>query len=256
MARVLAISSQTVFGPVGLTASVPALQALGHEVLTLPTITLSHHPGHGPPDGQRTPASLMQKMLEGLKRIGALENLDAVLTGYFADAEQVAVIAETLPSLACPHILVDPVIGDHGALYVPEAVAIAIRDHLLPRATITTPNQFELQWLAREQDIAAAVRKLCRTETLVTSVGIDPTHLATQLYAGTDVQEHTTMRRAHVPHGTGDFLAGLYLGHRLHENPATAFTKAMAGMEHVITASAGSPRLKVEAITADHQRGD
>jgi pyridoxine kinase len=256
MARVLAISSQTVFGPVGLSASGPALTVLGHEVMTLPTITLSFHPGHGKPEGQRTSAELIRNMLAALMRIGALENLDAILTGYFADSEQVAVVAETITSLHCQHVLVDPVIGDHGALYVPETVATAIRDQLLPLATITTPNQFELQWLACENNYAAAVRKLGCTETLVTSVDADVDHLATVLHASSQVHKQVTPRRNNVPHGTGDFLAGLYLAHRLRENPATAFAKAMAGLEHVIAASAGAPRLKVEAITATHQTAD
>ena len=46
MARILAISSQVVRGHVGLSAIVPALQRLGHEVLPIPTIILSNHPGH------------------------------------------------------------------------------------------------------------------------------------------------------------------------------------------------------------------
>ncbi len=48
---------------------------------------------------------------------------------------------------AGPAVLCDPVIGDHGGLYVPEAVATAIRDRLMPLATLATPNRFELAWL-------------------------------------------------------------------------------------------------------------
>ena len=41
----------------------------------------------------------------------------------------------------------DPVMGDAGGLYVPEATAIAMRDRLLPLASLATPNRFELSWL-------------------------------------------------------------------------------------------------------------
>ena len=41
MARILAISSHVVRGHVGLAASVPALQWLGHEVWALPTVILA-----------------------------------------------------------------------------------------------------------------------------------------------------------------------------------------------------------------------
>ena len=156
MGRVLCISSQTVYGPVGNSAAVPALQALGHEVMALPTVVLSNHPGHGKPVGQATPAPLLEQMLQTLDGLGAFNGLDAVMTGYFANAAQVIAVANQIESLAklnqALHVLVDPVIGDHGALYVAEDVAEAIRDHLLPLATIITPNLFELdvvQWHQR-----------------------------------------------------------------------------------------------------------
>ena len=63
MARVLALSSYVAFGSVGLAATVPALHWLGHEVIALPTVVLSNHPGYPrfagesipavPPNGQR-----------------------------------------------------------------------------------------------------------------------------------------------------------------------------------------------------------
>jgi pyridoxine kinase len=243
MARVLVISSQTVFGPVGLSASVPALQALGHEVMALPTIVLSHHPGHGMPAGQRTAAMLLSEMLQGLERVGALDNVDAVLTGYFADAEQVVVVSQVIAKLKAQHVLVDPVIGDHGALYVPQDVAEGIRDRLLPLATITTPNWFELAWLSGEQDVEGAAAKLGVTETLVTSVAEGQDLLATHLYLPDDHLVIASRRRDHVPHGTGDYLAGLYLAHRLQSKTAMAFAKAMAGLEDVIAASEGQAAL-------------
>ena len=46
MARVLVISSHVAFGSVGLAAMVPALHRLGIEVIVLPTVVLSNHPGH------------------------------------------------------------------------------------------------------------------------------------------------------------------------------------------------------------------
>jgi pyridoxine kinase len=244
MARVLAISSQTVFGPVGLSASVPALQALGHEVMALPTITLSYHPGHGKPDGQRTPATLMQSMLAGLKRVGTLDNLDAVLTGYFSDAEQVAVIAELLPTLSCKHILVDPVIGDHGALYVPEAVAKAIRDQLLPHATIVTPNIFEAMWLTASSDVNEACARLRIAETIVTSIPRGKANLVTILQTAQRRIEHVVAMQPNMPNGIGDHFSGLYLAARLVNDPEKAFVKAMAQLETVIAQSTGQRSLQ------------
>ncbi|MCX7348640.1 MAG: bifunctional hydroxymethylpyrimidine kinase/phosphomethylpyrimidine kinase [Alphaproteobacteria bacterium] len=144
--KVLSISSQVVWGPVGNSAAVPALQAKGHdqakgyEVLALPTITLSNHPGHGAPAGFRTQAEDMARMFAALEALGALHNLDAMLTGYFATTGQVEEVAGLLGRVAVPYLLVDPVMGDHGRLYIPQEVAEAIRAHLVPRARCLTPK--------------------------------------------------------------------------------------------------------------------
>ena len=254
MGRVLCISSQTVYGPVGNSAAVPALQALGHEVMALPTVVLSNHPGHGKPVGQVTPASLLDDMLTTLSNVKAYEKLDAVLTGYFASSAQVIAVARQIVSLAkqnqALHVLVDPVIGDHGALYVDHDVAAAIRDHLLPLATITTPNLFELGWLTGESDVDAAVKNLNVAETIVTSIPAG-TDLVTRLHAGSEVVSHSIPRASKVPNGTGDFLAGCYLAERIGVSPRSAFAKAMTRLEKAIHASVGSPTLVVSANTRE-----
>jgi pyridoxine kinase len=175
MARVLAISSQVVYGPVGLNCIVPALQSGGHEVLAIPTILLSNHPGLGKPEGKATAASELTAMITALEKLDAFENLDAVITGYFASAEQIEIVAALIERLKCKIIMVDPVLGDHGKLYVGQAVAEAIRDHLLPFATILTPNAFELSWLSglptrNSVEAIQAARSLKVNEVIATSV--------------------------------------------------------------------------------------
>ena len=248
MGRVLCISSQTVYGPVGNSAAVPALQAGGHEVMQIPTVVLSNHPGHGTPAGQATSAELLEDMLAALNRINAFDKLDAVMTGYFTSAAQVVAVAKQISTLKAAreslHVLVDPVIGDHGALYVPLDVAEAIRDHLLPLATITTPNLFELTWLTGSEIVADAVNYLNVAETIVTSVPQGSDALTTILYINGTNKTHIMPRHEKVPHGTGDFLAGCYLAGRLDKNVERAFEAAMAKLETVIQRSAGLPTLR------------
>jgi pyridoxine kinase len=248
--RVLSVSSQVVWGPVGNSAAVPALQAVGHEVLSLPTITLSNHPGHGPPAGFRTSAEDMARMLAALDALGALQGLDAVLTGYFASAGQVEEVAALLARTTVPYVLVDPVMGDHGRLYVPQEVADAIRSALLPRASCITPNGFELGLLCGlpvtgiDSAITAA-RSLGVDEVLATSIPADDGHIATLLVTPRDVHSIITPRLAKVPHGTGDFLSGLYLAARLAAPPRAALDAAMAVLARAITLSAGTSVLDV-----------
>ena len=248
--RVLSISSQVVWGPVGNSAAVPALQAKGHEVLGLPTITLSNHPGHGLPAGFRTDAADMARMFASLEALGALHQLDAVLTGYFASAGQVAEVAALLKRIAVPYLLVDPVMGDHGRLYVAEEVAEAIRDHLLPLATCITPNGFELSWLSGsevldEESAIAAARSLALPEVLATSIPAGPDRLATLLMTEGEVHRVVTPKLANVPHGTGDFLSGLYLAARLSSPPEEALASAMKTLARAISISAGTTVLDV-----------
>jgi pyridoxine kinase len=252
MARVLCISSQVAFGPVGNTAAVPALQARGHEVLVLPTVILSNHPGHGPPAGFRTAATDLASLLD---RVLSLTTPDAVMTGYFASPEQIVETAVAIrlirsrhPSL---HVLVDPVMGDGTSLYVPEAVAEALRDQLVPLADCLTPNRFELEWLTGRRagtaaDAASAAQSLNRREVLATSVPAGAAHLATLVVTPSGHLEQVTALRPQVPHGTGDFLAGLYLAERLAgQAPAAALARAMSLLDRAIHRSAGSAVLDV-----------
>lgn len=248
--RVLSVSSQVVWGPVGNSAAVPALQAAGHEVLSLPTITLSNHPGHGPPAGFRTSAEDMARMLAALEALGAVHNLDAVLTGYFATVGQVEQVAKLMDHVPIPFVVVDPVMGDHGRLYVPQEVADAIRAELLPRATCLTPNGFELGLLSGQpvsgiESAITAARALDVAEVLATSIPTADDHIATLLVTRHDVHSVVKPRLTQVPHGTGDFLSGLYLAARLSAPPREALEAAMAVLSRAIALSAGTSVLDV-----------
>jgi pyridoxine kinase len=250
MARVLSISSQVLWGPVGNSAIVPALQSLGHEVIAVPTVILSNHPGHGKPDGFAISPDQFSSWFTQLEKLGALKNCDAILTGYLASPEQIKIASNIIRTISPKHVLIDPVIGDHGKLYVAESIAEAIRDLLIPQATITTPNLFELGWLTSSHiqthnDAATAARKLATSEVLVTSVHANPSEIETLLVLKNTELVSASPERSDVPNGTGDFLAGLYLAHRLTKNPDTAFHSAMSGLNEVISRSTGSKVLRI-----------
>ena len=250
MARVLAISSQVVYGPVGLNCIVPALQSGGHEVLAIPTILLSNHPGHGKPEGRALAPSELAAMIVALQDLGAFENLDAVITGYFANAEQIEIVAALIIRLKCKIVLIDPVLGDHGKLYVGQAVAEAIRDRLVPLATTLSPNAFELSWLTglatqNSEEAILAARSLKVGDVIATSVAKSVSELSTlRIYAG-HVEAITSPIEAMVPNGTGDFLSGLYLSGLLSEVPQSAFADAMRLLQKAIARSKGTRVLDV-----------
>ena len=96
MARIMVISSQVARGHVGLSAIVPACQALGHEVIALPTILLSNHPGHPHASGERIAPAALERMLDALDANSWLSDIDAVLTGYLPSAEHVQFAVEAV----------------------------------------------------------------------------------------------------------------------------------------------------------------
>ena len=250
MARVLAISSQVVYGPVGLNCIVPALQSGGHEVLAIPTILLSNHPGHGKPEGRATAPTDLLAMITALENLGAFKNIDAVITGYFASAEQIEIVSALIERLQCKIILIDPVLGDHGKLYVGQSIAEAIRDLLVPLATIITPNAFELSWLTGlptqtvDQAIHAA-RSLKVEVVIATSIVKSDRELLTLRIVGDQVDTIASPMEAKVPNGTGDFLSGLYLAGLLGPHPKSAFADAMEILKQAISRSNGRSVLDV-----------
>lgn len=254
MGRVLSISSQTVYGPVGNSVCVPALQSQGHDVMALPTVLLSHHPGHGSPHVVPYADDFMLGVVNDLDRLGQLAKVDAVLTGYFASAAQVRVAVEAISVVKAANpkamVLVDPVMGDHGKLYVKEEIAVAIRDQLLPLATIATPNHFELGWLTgtsstTSAEALSAAGKLSVPEVIITSIPQQDGLISTFGVTRDSTFAHHMRREDKVPNGTGDLLAGLYLAQRLKSPPQLAFAMTMKFVERAIQLSKGKPELAV-----------
>lgn len=260
MARVLAISSHVVRGHVGLNAGVPALQAFGHEVWALPTVLLASRPGLGRLVRHELPAPDLAAMLAALEEDGCFAAIDAVLTGYFPSLQSVAVAARAIASVkaASPGaiVMVDPILGDAGRLYVAPEIAAAIRDELLPLATIATPNLFELSWLSNvtspeRAHLVQAARNLGPPMVAVTSAAETDAGIATLLVTAKECIERVSPRRAGLPNGAGDLFAGLYLGLLLsNAQPEQALDTALARLDRVLAASVGQSVLQLSALNA------
>ncbi|MEQ1523473.1 MAG: bifunctional hydroxymethylpyrimidine kinase/phosphomethylpyrimidine kinase, partial [Aestuariivirga sp.] len=178
-----------------------------------------------------------------------------VMTGYFASADQIKVAASFIhkmkdknPSI---YVLVDPVLGDDGSLYVSNEVANAIRDELLPLASCITPNCFELGWLSgkpvsNKSEVLLAAAALLHKEILATSIPLDANNLATLAITGSEYAETSSPVEPSVPHGTGDFLAGLYFAARLNGFESREALKLSSGiLDSAISRSLGQPCLDI-----------
>jgi pyridoxine kinase len=258
MARVLAISSHVVRGHVGLGAAVPALQWLGHEVWALPTVLLASRPGLGRLVRHEVPAPELQAMLEALEADGCWGSLEALFAGYFPSAASVMTAADafTRIKLARPDIpiLVDPILGDAGRLYVSPPTAEVIRDRLLPLATIATPNLFELQWLtgarlSTREDIFRAARSVGVKHVVITSAVEQERRISTILVGAAGQTERACSIRPGIPNGAGDLFAGLLLGRLLNgQSEEMALEASLRDLDRVLAASEHKAVLEISAL--------
>ncbi len=257
---VLVISSHVVRGSVGNRAAVFALETLGHPVWALPTVILAWHPGHGPATRSVPPRAEFSAIIDDLCAAPWLDEVGAVLSGYLGHPHQAADIARLVDTIRARNgdtlYTCDPVIGDNGGLYVPVATAEAIRDLLIPRASIATPNRFELEWLcgsglADTTAILEAASYLGPPRVLVTS--------APSMMAGSTgnilLNDTTALMAEHrqipdPPNGLGDLTAAVFLAHTMNgKSDDEALQGATASVFEILarTAKRGADELTLES---------
>jgi pyridoxine kinase len=231
MAAIITISSHVAYGAVGNRIIVPALEALGISVAAVNTVQLPWHPGMNARFGNGariTPDdTAFATMIDNLAKAPWLSEIDGIITGYLGSPNQAVAIAGLLLALKRSNpnalYLCDPVIGDTGGLYVPEATAVAMRDHLWPLADIVTPNLFEFGWMTGETAthagaMIAAARSLYKRHVVVTSTDAGHNKIGNLLVSNTHSALVSHDAIFPTPNGTGDMLAALFLGHIVQEN--------------------------------------
>lgn len=260
---VIVISSHVVRGSVGNRAAVFALETLGYPVWALPTVILPWHPGHGPSTRVKIPDAEFDAVIDDLIRAPWIGEVEAVLSGYLGGAGQASAVSRLVEALRekKPDLLYacDPVIGDASGLYVPEETAVAIRDRLLPLASLATPNRFELSWLCgADLDSNAAILdaalSLGPPRMLVTSAISMISGSTGNLYLSGNhalLAEHRLIDN--TPNGTGDLLSALFLARLLEGlKEERALQLATAGVFEVIARSRkrGADELTLEQDAA------
>ncbi len=242
---VLSIQSAVALGYVGNAAAVPALQSLGQDVWRIDTVRFSNHPGYGRFAGRATEPEEIAGLIEDLGRIWTPGWRDAVLSGYLGQAATAAVIADAVRSFRqiCQEMLyvLDPVIGDHGRIFVEAEIPRAIRESLLPLADIVIPNVSELGWLTdtgihdRKSLFAAARALLDRGPSLVIVTGVrEVAEIAVYGITALGAWRVASRYRNRPFNGTGDLFAALFTGHYLPQRDLSAsLAGATAGLDVV-----------------------
>jgi pyridoxine kinase len=216
MSVALILSSYVAASRVGGAAQALALAVLGLEPVLIPTTLFGRHPGRGAPGGGAVSDETFEAVLGGVEADGVFTRADLLITGYFASPGQVHAASRTIDAVRAvgrARIVVDPIMGDGGRLYVFEAVADAITRELVPRADLITPNAWELERLSGlaipDSATAALAARALRRPALVSSVPCGDQ--IGVVYADADqawLASHP--RAARAPNGTGDLLTALF----------------------------------------------
>jgi pyridoxine kinase len=234
-----------------------ALARLGIEPILVPTVQFGRHPGWGAPGGKAVEAETMAAMLQGIEAQGLFGRLDAVITGYFASADQVAIAARTLDTVRAARpgarLVVDPIMGDTDkGLYVREEVAAAIAGELVPRADLIAPNAWELARLSglAAPDAAGAVTAARRLDAAVLVSSVPAGDNIGVVYVDTRGALLATHPRARTaPNGTGDLLTALFTAARIKgQPPRKALAAAVGGVAEAVAAAAEAQELPIETL--------
>ncbi|MCJ8750249.1 hypothetical protein PDJAM_G00260370 [Pangasius djambal] len=258
--RVLSIQSHVVRGYVGNKSATFPLQVLGFEVDSINSVQFSNHTGYKHWKGQVLTADELHVLYEGIK-LNKVNHYDYVLTGYSRDVsflEMVVDIVQELKSANARLVYVcDPVMGDNGSMYVPEALLPVYRDKVVPVSDIITPNHFEAELLTgrkirTEEDAIEAMDLLHAmgpdTVVITSSDLLSPlgdqylVALGSQNTVRADGTKEKQRIRMDIPKvdavfvGTGDLFAAMLLAwtHHHPNDLKKACEKTVSVMQHVI----------------------
>jgi len=248
--RILSIQSSVSYGHVGNSAAVFPLQRIGHEVWPVHTVLFSNHTGYGAWRGPVVAGADVHEVILGMEERGALAQVDLVLSGYQGSPEIAGVILDAVDRVKAANpaaaYACDPVMGNaDSGCFVDPAIPPLLKDRVVPRADVITPNQFELGELtgvalpdaADLGDIlgaADAARSLGPGTVLVTSVrhaSQPPETVEMVAVTGDGAWSVRTPRLAMHANGSGDVTAALFSAHLVATGePATALARTASSV--------------------------
>lgn len=268
--NILSIQSSVVYGHVGNSAAVFPLQRLGVEVWPINTVHFSNHTGYGSWRGAVLPTPVVEDLVLGLTEREVLPLCDGLLSGYMGDAALGRIILDLVQRVRTVNpsavYCLDPVMGDVGrGFYVRPGISELMRDEALPSATVITPNQFELEFLAGhpvvdlESTIAAIqqLRDRGPAVVLVTSLSRTDSDPNTIEVMAVDAQSACLIATPRLPisvNGAGDATAAIFLAHWLMGNPlAVALEKTVNSIFAVLALTAEKNAREIQLVAAQDQ---
>jgi pyridoxine kinase len=235
---------------------------MGYQVIPLPTALLSTHTGGYTNMHFRDLANDMEQIKSHFQELGT--SFRSIYTGFLGSTQQITTVEQFIKTFDVPDtdgqrplILVDPVMGDDGALYstyTPE-LAEGIR-RLCQFAGVITPNLTEACFLtdipyqctsamseteamkfANRLMDALQARHSCKI--VITGIRLQNGSVANLCDVGDGNRAFSKQPECgHSYPGTGDIFASVLLGELLRDTPfASAVEKAAEFVAHLIKQS-------------------
>ncbi len=266
--KILSVQSSVAYGHVGNSAAVFPLQRLGHEVWPVLTVHFSNHTGYGAWRGPLLDPADVREVIAGIDDRGVLGTADAVLSGYQGDPAVGMVVLDAVERVKelnpAAVYCCDPVMGDRGrGMFVKPGIPPYMRDEVVPRADVVTPNHFELDFLAGREctttldevlDAVDAVRATGPRDVLVTSVlheGSAPDTLDVVVVSETGAWAVTTPLLPIAPNGCGDVTTALYLAHLTTTgSPARALERTTSSVFAILEATLAAGTREIQLVAA------
>ncbi len=221
--KIAVLNDLSGFGRCSLTVAIPILSAMGMQCCPVPTAVFSNHTGYDSfyrvDFSAHLPAYFDEWEKLGLK-------FDGVLIGFLGSERQLALTERFLERFSAPEtvVVLDPAMGDGGALYPGYAPELAAGMHRLAAyADVLTPNLTEAAILTGrpycevpdERELAALTAELQKlgAKDVVIS-GLERGELlANYLRAGTADPQWISHRRTGASRcGTGDVFSAIVAG--------------------------------------------
>jgi hydroxymethylpyrimidine/phosphomethylpyrimidine kinase len=207
---VLSFAATDPTGGAGLQADVLTLAALGCHPLSVVT-ALTVQDTHGVSRMQALDARLIAEQAQCLLdevRVAAFK------IGVVASAANAAAIAAILAGHPRVPVVLDPVLASgRGDPLADAAVLAALREHLLPRVTVLTPNTLEARALG---GIAACLARGCKY-VLLTGTHADTPEVVNTLHGAAGAVREDRWPRLHGSyHGSGCTLASAIAARLAH----------------------------------------
>ena len=143
--KTLTIAGSDTSGGAGMQADLKTFQEHGTYGMVALTVVVTMDPKTWSHNVTPLPTSLLKEQIQTALSTG----VDAIKTGMLSTKEIIEIAAEAIQTSNAQHVVIDPVMickGDDEVLNPGNTTAMI--EHLLPHATVVTPNLFEAGQLA------------------------------------------------------------------------------------------------------------